>query len=49
MNNKKPNPIGIILIEMLGCEIKELKPEVDQCVHSIQCLRNNFIKCCLVK
>jgi hypothetical protein len=36
MNNKKPNPIGIILIEMLGCEIKELKPEVDQCsFHSV--------------
>ena len=36
MNNKKFNPIGIILSEIVGYDIKKLKAVVDQCPwHSI--------------
>jgi hypothetical protein len=36
MNHKKSNPIGIIIHEILGCDIKDLKAEVDLCPwHSI--------------
>lgn len=36
MNTKNFGPIGIILIEFLGCDIKELKAQVDLCSwHSI--------------
>jgi hypothetical protein len=36
MNNKKFNPIGIILSEIVGYDIKKLKAVVDQCPwHSV--------------
>ena len=36
MNTINFGPIGIILIEFLGCDIKELKAVVDQCsFHSV--------------
>ena len=36
MNNNKPNPIGIILSEIVGCDFREMKAEVDNCPwHSV--------------